>query len=287
MDFFVEFASGVITDLLKKVQNVFGRGGVADNALVIKGDDDQFHGLSPVADKVVGVQAGRFAMIDVPGPRLHQETVTISAGQIAAGGTLTLVAAKGSDLLIVPVELIVEQVPGTIPPSYSSGIVSIGIDGIQPSAQLLGGHQLILAYATAGRLVNFQRPDADPSQPNAFANQPITLDLSPCPDGQIATYAFTGGTGFAHGDTFEIPGPEGDNPIGVVDTVDGDGAVLTSHLTHVGAAGGFTVDSDHPLASTSGSGVEGLVHVITITPNDYAVKVTTLFYLYRVGEGCI
>lgn len=62
-DFYREFGAGVVADLLRKIQNVFGRG-VADNALITKGEDGQFHGLAPVDRKVVGVAFGKFTMVE-------------------------------------------------------------------------------------------------------------------------------------------------------------------------------------------------------------------------------
>jgi hypothetical protein len=203
------------------------------------------------------------------------------------GGLVTLVEAPGDGLTIIPTTVAAEQIPGTIPPDFSSGAVNIGDGDNDPTQQIID--TLVLVYADPGALAIFRRPTSDMTQPKDLSNLPITIKISADPTGQIATYATpNGGNGFVPGDTFTIPGPEpGDDPQGVVDTVDGGGAILTSHLTHIGAAGGFNTDIDRAIVATSGVGVDAIADLLTITPADYTARVTTLYYLHKAGEGFI
>lgn len=115
-----------------------------------------------------------------------------------------------------------------------------------------------------------------------FCTPPVATD--PAAVGPIATTSLAaGGAGYAPGDTFEINwwGSIPPDAIGVVDTVDGGGAVVTYHLTNNG------LDQD-PFADVStivltGGGDGNLaINVLTVVPND-AISSTSSGY----GTGTV
>lgn len=121
-DWFREFATGMVSDLLRKLQALFFSSAVSGGSLLIKGSDDEFQGLAPVADKVVGVVDGAFAMVEA-----------------SSGGTspvqvskVTLTTADLLALHITPIELIPAPGNGKVNVAlhynaYSKG--AVGLDG--------------------------------------------------------------------------------------------------------------------------------------------------------------
>jgi hypothetical protein len=91
------------------------------------------------------------------------------------------------------------------------------------------------------------------------------------PTGQanLVTIA-NGGVDYAPGDTFAIPVDNGAGIEGVVDTVDGGGAVLTFHLTNLGW--GVLPASDVETNTGIGIGSGLTMNIVSITPANVTVR---------------
>jgi len=114
--------------------------------------------------------------------------------------------------------------------------------------------------------------------PGAVDDAPLLID---CPaqdvNGLIATTTLgSGGTGYATTNTFNLDGAGDTNAQGVVDTVDGGGAVLTYHLTAIGTC--YPVQNGITTTATSGGGSGLTINVTALTPQGDGESWVTVDY---------
>lgn len=108
-----------------------------------------------------------------------------------------------------------------------------------------------------------------------FSNKALVILAVPGSQGRItASVLADGGALYAPGDTFTVDTGIG-NAAGVVDTVDGGGAVLTYHLTAQGTA--YTVSSANATTATTGIGTGLTIDITgiqTVSGGDGSVTIT-------------
>lgn len=110
--------------------------------------------------------------------------------------------------------------------------------------------------------------------------------LNPSGGGVLtASLGDSGGSGYAPGDTGNIDSGNGD-AVYVVNTVDGNGAVLTFHLSSRGS--GYSVSSNNPTVVISGGGDSALtINVLTLSVGFFSVGLYDLAGNRLVHTGAV
>ncbi len=207
---------------------------------------------------------------------IAQVTKDLNAAQIATlnSAPVQLLPASGAGKAIVPLAVVAQYKPGT-QPFANNRPVEIGPAGSPTNVIQTAGvpwNGLVAAIRSGSSGIG------DPIA-NTALNIGNTDNVDPAYTGSILTHSLSiGGAGYAPGNTFTVDAAVAGGVLatGVVDTVDGGGAIVTYHLTGLGT---FYPRGNAPnLTATSGIGAGGAINILTITPLSDGTARVTVWY---------
>lgn len=196
------------------------------------------------------------------GSLLKIATVTLTGAQLAAINStpVTAIAAQGAGKMIVPVPIISEQfMVGSAYSSYGSLQINLTTHG-HLWQNIAGGGDLSLFLSTdAVFSADLPGLAGAPVVSADLSNRSVVVSISTLASGRILASNITAGnagTGYVAGETF-TPNAGNNDAQGVVDTVDGSGAVLTYHIALADAGTLYEIlGSVHCEGDLAGTGLE-------------------------------
>jgi hypothetical protein len=210
--------------------------------------------------------------------------VDLTTAQIATlhSAPVTLVAAPGAGLVLVPVAGSLQSLAGTEPFGVPT-FVRVGYPATD-HLEISTSDPFVWSVVASEYQAIQSNSAATPKAQAAAENAPLELfagGSDPGLTGSILTTAVNApGTGYAPGDTGTVVNPlAGTTALYAIDTVDGGGGVLTFHLTNNGTQ--YSVATGVGTTVTAGGGDGAFaIDVNTITPlSDGVARVQVLYYV--------